>query len=132
MKISDEYPPNIEEIRSVLTPPESAMFCYGDTIHNPSKNPIDLALMVHEGTHQIQQDGKPKEWWGRYLKEPEFRFKQELEAYRTQYRVYEQTIKNRDQLALRVHNMAKDLSGAMYGNIISYPQAVKSIRGIIQ
>lgn len=61
MKISNEYPPNIEEIRAVVTPPKTAIFTYGETIHKTGNRYLDPAVRVHEGLHQLQQNGKPKE-----------------------------------------------------------------------
>lgn len=126
MKTLNEYPPNIEEIRKVLTPPKDVIFTYGDTLYNPDKIEIPDHLYVHEETHKKQQTD-PIAWWDRYLKDSEFRLEQELEAYVAQYVFFKET-HNDKQSKLLLEDIATHLSSSMYGNIINFHKAESRIR----
>jgi len=124
MKIINEFPPNYKKIEKVfnlsgITP----VFTYGDTIYNPHKCIIPRDLIIHEETHMRQQY-YPTEWWDRYLIDPTFRLEQELEAYRNQFKFYRGAVKGWMPFLKRI---ASDLSGRMYGNIISYQDAFNAI-----
>jgi O6-methylguanine-DNA--protein-cysteine methyltransferase len=128
MQIKHEFPPNIKDIEKVLKPSDTAMFCYGDTIYSPHLKQIDTAYIMHETMHSMQQRDKPQEWWDKYLKDPEFRLVQELEAYQVQHRFNVKSGLGRDAVALRLSHMAQALSSEMYGNVISYAEAARKIR----
>lgn len=87
LKILDEYPPNINEIRQYLNPPENAVFCYGETIYNPSGQKVPEDIIWHENVHSNQQKTytSPSVWWTKYLLSKEYRLECELEAYSAQY-----------------------------------------------
>jgi hypothetical protein len=125
--IDGGYPPNIEDIKKVFKLNDNVIFTYGNTIYNPNRGNIDLALMAHEQTHSIQQGDKVKEWWERYLKDKEFRLSQELQAYQVQYQYYCKAIKDRNQRYRFLNRLAGDLSSEIYGNIISRSEAIKQI-----
>jgi hypothetical protein len=84
-KIIKDYPPNYEKIKEVFNPPESACYCYGDDLYNPSGNKLEEHILVHENVHRLQQNGDPETWWNKYLVDKEFRKNQEVEAYKVQY-----------------------------------------------
>jgi hypothetical protein len=128
--IDGGYPPNIDDIKKVFPIGENVIFTYGNTIYNPGRGNIDLALMAHEQTHSIQQGDKVKEWWERYLKDKEFRLSQELQAYQVQYRYYCKAIKDRNQRYRFLNRLAGDLSSEIYGNIISRSEAIKQIANL--
>lgn len=127
MKESYEYPPNITKIRGTLTPPKTAIFTYGDTIYNPNKSYLDPFVIAHETLHRSQQKENPEDWWNKYLSDGNFRLSQEIPAYQVQYSLLSKTLKNRDQIALWLHHLATDLSGEMYGNLLTYQQAKEEI-----
>jgi hypothetical protein len=104
------------------------VFTYGDTIYNPHNLEIDAGLEAHETAHTIQQGENPEAWWVDYLKNPEFRFKQELQAYRVQYRFMKNYIKDREKRARFLRAIAGDLSGRMYGNVCSLNEAMQLIK----
>lgn len=107
---------------------ENVVFTYGDTIYAASNviREMPFHLVAHELTHVFQQlkMGKDK-WWDKYLKSNKFRLEQETEAYRQQYKV----AKNKSDItgAYVLEKVAKDLSGDLYGNIISFEKAKKLI-----
>ena len=137
MKQSTEKPPNWEAIKKffpeVDSPNWKPIFCYGDTIYNPTKQ--DLAnrpdLIVHEEVHMKQQGKSPDFWWERYFLNPEFRLEQEVEAYRAQYKYMSKHIKDRETLAWFLSEISRDLSSELYGNIISKQDAWSRIRSVV-
>mgnify|MGYP001563295695 CR=1 FL=1 len=131
--IIGEYPPNIKKIEAVLgkDPIESGVvYTYGSTIYNPHGGYIPDDLMVHEETHMKQHGDDPAAWWDKYLVDPEFRLHEELEAYRNQYKQFRSHSKNRDRQKsfLFAYKIATDLSGPIYGNIISRQDALNMIK----
>lgn len=129
MEIVFDFPPNIEELRKHFTLKDSIVFTYGNKLYNPGHGNIDVHLMIHEQTHSRQQAKylTPAEWWGKYIKDPQFRLSQELEAYRNQYRSFI-VGKDRNRTFLFLHGIAQDLSSGMYGNAISYDKAKELIK----
>ena len=101
---------------------------YGDVIYNPSGNNISLPLLRHEETHSKQQGNDPKGWWVKYLNDKEFRLSQEIPAYQVQYKEARKLIKDRNKLFKYAVSLAKDLSSEMYGNAISFGEAIKQVR----
>ena len=108
---------------------ERTAVAYGDTIHAASL-PLPVDVEVHERVH-LHQHGYTQagaaEWWERYLNDPQFRYEQELEAYREQYRFLVRTVKDRNELARKLYKIAGDLAG-MYGLQISKGEALKAIK----
>ncbi len=107
---------------------KGTVIAVGDTIY--AKDDMPQSLIVHEVTHLEQQKkiGVEK-WWNQYLNDGKFRLDQELEAYRAQA----QHIKNDPKTSRQVYRstvswLAKGLSGSMYGNIISYEEALRLIK----
>lgn len=127
MKISTEYPPNYKDIEKVL-PTKEAVFCFGDTIYNPYQLEIMPDVIVHEATHTIQQGKDPKKWWKMYLKSPDFRLNQEIQAYAAQYSFVKKHIKDREFVYLHLLNLAKQLSGPEYGSLIKPVEAKNLIK----
>lgn len=126
MNILFEYPPNIEEIKKAFKPTIYTVYTYGENLYNPGKWPLPLDLIIHEKTHVIQQGKDPKAWWDRYIKDTQFRLHQELEAYRRQWKAILRG-NSKDKIGL-LRTIAEDLSGQMYGNIITYEEALKLIQ----
>ena len=125
VKIITEFPPNHKEIAEVFDlSGRTAVFTYGDTIFNPYKCIMPKDLIVHEKVHIKQQGDRPDLWWNMYMKDQEFRLKQELEAYQTQFKFYKSVNKGWMSFLKRI---AFDLSSPMYGNIINYAKAFELI-----
>lgn len=122
------YPPNIEQIKSVFPIREHTVFTYAPHIYSPSGSDLDRALIRHEETHLKQQNSDPAQWWDRYLKDPQWRLEQELEAYQAQFKKAKQVFRVKKVIENLLHNIATDLSGDLYGNIISYGEAKKLIK----
>lgn len=125
MKIVYEKPPNYEAIAKAfdIRNNKTVVFTYGDTLYVPTGRTVnvDKALIRHEETHVRQQNGMPEYWWKRYLTDPQFRFDQELEAYREQYR---DIVKMPFKVKLGyLNHIAKSLAGEMYGNLVTVEEA---------
>jgi hypothetical protein len=99
---------------------------YGDTVHCKYHIPADK--IIHENVHVKQQtDYGVKAWWDRYFIEEKFRLSQELEAYKAEAKFIKNNIKDRNGRYMFIHQMAKELSSSMYGNIITLDQALKEL-----
>ena len=131
IKISNERPPQwilnaVQDLFNVEWE-SGVVFTYGDlitTFHGKMRED----LMHHEPVHSRQQKefGGAEQWWEEYLVNKEFRFEQELEAYRAQYKWIMQNEKQR-QWFKYLEAYANDLSGDMYGNLITKSNAMKAI-----
>lgn len=111
--------------------PSSVLFTYGDTIYNPGDAQITDDLMIHEQVHAKQQKHNDEDaalWWGKYLRDPEFRISQEVEAYAEQYKFLCRKIQNKQQRFELVKRMAEIMSGPLYGNCISFGSALFKIK----
>lgn len=130
MTLKNDYPPNIERIRAVLPIKPGFVFTYGDTIYAPGVPTLPPTLLEHEEVHSRQQAKLgPDKWWKKYLTDSQFRLSQEIEAYRVQYEAACSMSSDRDALARFLFGLALDLSGEMYGRLMSHAEAMKAIRG---
>lgn len=131
MKVVYGRPPIYDEIVRVIgRPPVGAIYTWGDTIYAPVGAEIGSDLMHHEATHQKQQAeaGGPEAWWQKYLASPEFRLKEEIEAYREQYAFAKVIGLGREMRRKMLAKLAKDLSGSMYGHLVPFREAIELIR----
>lgn len=129
MKIINQFPPNIDEIRKVLKDvPDTMLFCFGDTIYNPSGSVIYPFVEAHEECHAKQQGKDPREWWRRYLVDPSFRASQEIPAHQIEYQAAKVFIKDRNKLHGFLVRRAMELSGPAYGSIMSFQEALEAIK----
>jgi len=105
------------------------VFAYGDKLYNPIGLPIPQDLMVHEESHQKQQESYGViEWWAMYLELPKFRLMQETEAYRNQYQ-FLKTVLNRKGRLSAINRLAEALSSELYGHLVSKKEAKELIDG---
>ena len=134
MKISTEYPPNINDIKKVFPNLEKhkPLFAYGDTIYNPFKAEIRPDLEHHESTHSKQQGDYPEVWWYKYLTNQQFRLEQEIEAYGEQYLfAIKAGVKGKMKDWLK-EKLAQSLSGELYGNLLTYGEAESKLRNYVK
>jgi len=125
MIIKNEYPPNIEDIKSRFEIAPTVVFTYGDVIYNPSGKELPQHLIEHESTHRVQQlayPGGPDAWWAEYLINQSFRLQEEVEAYRVQWDFILAFCNRRDRRALYAQ-ITKDLSSKIYGSMCSAKEA---------
>lgn len=128
MKVLYQHPPNYEDICShipAVRKTKTIVFTYGDTVYVPSGNPLPPDLEAHEQVH-VDRQSTPDEWWAKYLTDVQFRLDEELAAYRAQYKYAVEHYSRAYRRELLTH-MTKDLSGAMYGKIITRKEAIALI-----
>jgi len=116
--------PLLKEVKEIFPIAENTILTYGDTIYYDTELPYHL--VAHELTHCFQQQTGAEEWWEKYLKDPEFRLKQETEAYHNQYECVKKIdLKKAEDLLILI---AGDLSGKLYGNIADFEEAKNLIK----
>lgn len=82
-------------------------------------------MLVHELTHLEQQERDGLDYWTKnYLNNPEYRLKQELEAYKKQL----ESIKDRNLKAKVTLKSALTLSSPLYGNLLTFEQAKQILK----
>lgn len=135
--VRHEFPPNWKDIIQTFPIVENAkhpdgtyrvVFTFAPYIYVPGGQRLNPDIYVHETIHLKQQGSNPKEWWARYLSDPQFRLSQELEAYGAQLAMFNDApnrwfehVKDR---------LAQDLSSEFYGKVISFGEAASKIRRI--
>jgi hypothetical protein len=121
-------PPNYDEVCAAFdVRNKHVAFTYGDTVYHPMDVELQDHVEAHEAVHIRQQGSRPKEWWDRYLVQPTFRLSQELEAYRAQYLFCKSTA-GREKSRQVLNEISRDLSGSMYGNLLSFTEAKRLIK----
>lgn len=111
--------------------PATAVFTYNDRIYNPCGAYLPDHIVVHERVHIKQQGGTDESaglWWGKFLRDPAFRLDQESEAYAVQYAYVCKQQKDRNVRHNFLLNLARVLSGPMYGNCIGMQEALNLIK----
>lgn len=106
---------------------KGVVFAVGQNIHCLYELPADY--LEHEKTH-LRQQAKigVEKWWDKYFEDDQFRFKQELEAYRAQYQYMKKREPNKNIVFKNLQKYATDLSSTIYGNICSLDEAILSIK----
>lgn len=130
--IKSGFPPNIEEIAKVFMHQTGVVYCFGADIYNPDNSYIDEPQLVHEGIHTTQQGDKPQDWWERYLRDNDFRFAQELEAFQAQYRCFCERVKDRNYCDKYLRKLARSLSSETYGKICNLSEAMQAINSKVK
>lgn len=129
MKILNERPPIWDRAIAAFkfNPYQRVVFAWGDVIYNPNGAHMSGDLIMHESVHGLQHKamGGPEIWWERYLVDAQFRLEQEIEAYGAQWR-WLRLNKGRRAYDVR-EKIIDDLSGPLYGNIISREAAAAAI-----
>jgi hypothetical protein len=131
VKVSTAKPPVWDSVcKTFNVNPTTAIFTYGDTIYNPNNCKLNKHLIEHERVHMKQQNYNDKDaalWWGRFLREPEFRIDQEARAYAHQYDVICEIVKDRNMRARVRMDLSRFFSGPLYGSIITQVDAINLI-----
>lgn len=115
--------PFLEEYRKQFDITKRTIFaCYPDVY---TDYPLTEDLAVHENVHlRQQQEVGLIEWIYDFLYNPEKRLEYEIEAYREQLK----SIKDRNHRTRVYFESARNLSSSLYGNIISYQDALKALK----
>ncbi len=130
MEILHEQPPILNKILEAgMIPKKTTIFAYKGKIYNPSGVDIPADILVHEEVHLKRQQGKEDGWYDKYLTDKEFRLKEEIAAFREQYKFFCEMVKDRNLRARYLHSLAKNLSSTVYGEIINLNEAINKING---
>lgn len=133
MEIIKDLPPNFDDIARVFPAARGpgVIFSFGPKLYVPSGKELSEMLMAHETVHSMRQ-GEQEEtilaWWDQYLKDPQFRFVEELLAHKVEYQTYVQMKFPRNERRRAQKMIAKRLSSNLYGGIVSYKKALELIK----
>jgi hypothetical protein len=114
--------PRLEEYKKKFKITPYTIFAYNKEIY--ANGELSDDLLIHELKHIEQQNriGADK-WVDKYLSNKNFRLNEEVEAYKAQIAF----IRDRnDKYKLKV-DCAKNLSSDLYGDIISYEDALNAL-----
>lgn len=115
--------PLMNEYKKFFAIDKYTIFALGENIYTD----FDLTpdLLVHENVHLRQQsEVGVKEWVYDFLHNPAKRLEYELEAYREQLKsIKDRNLRNKVRM-----QSAKQLSSALYGNIISFSDAFELMK----
>jgi hypothetical protein len=125
-----ELPPNYEDICQAIPAVrknKAIVFVYAPYIYSPAGIELRPDLLAHEKVHVKRQGDDPAAWWDKYLVDKDFRLREELAAYQVQYAFMVEHYDRAKRRAITM-SIAKDLSGPMYGGIITKQQAIRLIK----
>ena len=108
--------------------PARVIITFADKIY--TRGQLSPDLWEHEKTHNRQQKFSKwyaTYWWIKYIVSRRFRFSQELEAYRIQYK-FALNNYSRNQAFEVLRRIAEELSGPLYNRLVSYERAEAMIR----
>lgn len=112
--------PFLEEYKKVFPINDKTIFAYDKVIYCNERLPVHLE--VHERRHLIRQQKIGCDIWvTNYLRNPIFRMKEEVIAYREQL----DYIKDKNERDLLRRKCAIDLSSPLYGSLCTYNEAYK-------
>lgn len=132
VEIVIDTPPIYETLCAWLgARPKGVVFTYADKIYNPEGFDIPGEIIEHEVIHMHQQNFSEDEaalWWGKWLRDDDFRIDQEAGAYARQYNVVCRYRKDKNYQSRYLLNLAHTLSGPLYGRSITTPDAIKLLK----
>lgn len=131
MDLIAAYPPNIEAVAAVFPSAKTidgVLFTYGSKLYNPHQKVIPIWVLAHERRHTDIQGEQVAEWWDQYLVDGKFRFEQELLAHQDEYALMKKVVRNPEHRAAHTRFIARRLSSPLYGEMVSYGEALKLIR----
>lgn len=115
--------PLLDRYKKRFAVTENTIFAYDDTIYCDEELPHHL--IIHEETHLKQQKKVGlNEWVEKYLTDTNFRLRQEVEAYQNQLN----SIRPGPVRVAIKQKIIKDLSSALYGNIITQTEARQRLK----
>lgn len=122
-----------DEIAAVfhLKPGRGIIFSWGaDRIYNPDGVVVGPDLLAHEAVHGERQGTNPasiRQWWVRYLDDPQFRLQEELPAHVCEYQWWLQN-GTRPERRRALKEIAYRLSSPLYGRLIGKSMARDLLR----
>lgn len=122
LKPQKEFP-HLQAFKDKFNVTKKTIFAWDNVIYCDYELPNHL--IIHERTHHLQQnrDGLEK-WLHNYLNDDEQRLKYEIEAYTQQIKV----VSDKNAKTRLRYECAKNLASDLYGNIISFEDALIKIK----
>ena len=115
--------PRLQDYKLIFDVTPDTIFAYDHKIY--TNNELPDHIIVHEMTHFLQQDEHGlDEWVTKYLQDPQFRLEMEIQAYQVQLK----SIKHPKARVLTMMESAKNLASPLYGNLVSYKEALKLLK----
>lgn len=144
MRVVQAQPPLIDEIDAVFhVRGKPVLFAWGDRIFNPLGIPVPPELMAHEAVHGERQLGTAvagtargedalRQWWHRYLTDPDFRLAEELPAHVAEFRSLcdqhrHKWHSERNMRRMLAAHVGRRLAAPLYGNLITETAAKRLI-----
>jgi hypothetical protein len=84
--------------------------------------------MAHELVHGARQKDDVRGWWRRYIDDPVFRLKEEVQAHKAEFARAAYGVKDRNRRAKILDVTAHRLAHPLYGGIIPYMDALCLLR----
>lgn len=129
MKISHEKPPHFAIMHYFFKCDwNRTAFAFGDTVYSMAELPDHI--IEHEKVHLDQQFHSvfcAWIWLVLYICSKRFRYKMELQAYRVHWEYFKINYRNTTEQSYFLSKIARDLSGKLYGNLVSYDEAIDAI-----
>lgn len=124
--------PNLETVKKLFNVDENyVIISYGNKIYAPNKT-LSTDLMVHELVHCERQgfnEVQAERWWKKYIDDKDFRLKEEVVAYRQQYKFACNIFKDRNKRYKILFMLASHLSSPTYGSLTTQKEAEQLISG---
>ena len=129
MHIVFEKPPNFAAIdRAFHVAGQPILFAWQGIIYNPERIAVPPFLIAHETVHGARQKDDPAGWWQRYIDDPAFRLKEELQAHKAELACICLGVKDRNRRARFLQITASRLAHPIYGGNISVLDAIALLR----
>lgn len=128
--ILQAFPPNYAQILSVFPSAQrrGVIFSYYPNIHCPGAKTLPAELIAHEEVHLHRQKMAGVErWWEEYLRNPAFRYQEELIAHQVEYRHLMANAPSRTVRRMALKHTAARLASGLYGQIVTHKKAMEDI-----
>lgn len=127
IEIRVEFPPNIDIIRETFPLTGQEIFAWNPIIYSPTPD-LPQWLIDHEKVHFEQQGDHIEDWWDRYINDVAFRLRQEIPAHIQELKTFKRLHKDGNVVIRKRIELAKRLSGPLYGKLISMSGAMEYLK----
>lgn len=108
------------------------LYAWGHTIFNPMGVDVGPELVAHEHVHAMRQGTDVAGWWRCYIGDRAFRLEEEIPAHVAEFKQIcvmqaSKWTSRRTMRRVLAGAIARKLSSPLYGELISFDQARKTI-----
>lgn len=108
---------------------------WGDDVYSRDPQAFDHPQKrAHEAVHAKQQHHSKLYglvWWWKYMRDPEFRFNEELQAYRVEWQWIQKNNRDKHMNWRYLRGMAESLSSEHYGKLCTLTEAKEYIDSLL-